>query len=123
MSEVAFRYLVANNPDGRFLTGVPLGDLTEAKFDGYPGWIQRSIVACPFFEDVRANIPHLQDIEGVGPKTAAALEGAGIRTVTDLVTADPAVLDERLEGSATTERIEEWQEKAHKLLKGKEKQI
>jgi DNA polymerase-4 len=41
---------------------------------------------------------------GVGPKSAAALEGRGIRTVADILQTPPAVLD-RLLGATTGERI------------------
>lgn len=42
-------YDAEKNPDGMFLTGVPLRDLTEDEYRAYPDWLKQSIDAAPFY--------------------------------------------------------------------------
>lgn len=49
MEEIAFTYDETKNPDGAFLAGVGLRDLTTAEFAALPEWLQRSVEACPFY--------------------------------------------------------------------------
>lgn len=60
----------------------------------------------------------LTAIKGVGAKTALALNDAGITTYTALIAADPAVLNDKLDGILnfiTIEKIQAWQEIARGL--------
>jgi hypothetical protein len=41
--KVLWYYDASKNPDGGFLPGVPLRDLTEAEFLAMPKWLQLSI--------------------------------------------------------------------------------
>lgn len=42
-------YDPAKNPDGAYLPGVPLRDLTEADLAELPEYLRTSIAACPFY--------------------------------------------------------------------------
>lgn len=46
---IARYYEASKNPDGAFLPGVPLRDLTLAEFDALPVWLQLSVDASPFY--------------------------------------------------------------------------
>lgn len=51
--QVARYYDPSKNPDGAFLPGVPLADLTEAQFDALPAWLQLSIDASPMYRKTK----------------------------------------------------------------------
>lgn len=46
---VIYSYDETLNPDGSFLPGVPLRDLTQADLDAQPRWILPSIAAAPYY--------------------------------------------------------------------------
>jgi len=50
---IAFRYDEKKNPQGAFLAGVPLRDLTTAEFEELPEWLQRSVKATDFYVEVK----------------------------------------------------------------------
>lgn len=50
-------YDVARNPEGAFIEGVPLRDLTAAEFVTLPEWLQRSVEVCWFYVRTRLPIP------------------------------------------------------------------
>lgn len=52
MQEVAYRYVAERNPEGGFLPGVPLRDLTRADLARMPSWLRESLTTCPFYEAV-----------------------------------------------------------------------
>lgn len=49
MSEIAFFYDDTMNPKGRFISGVPLRDLTQDEVDALPPHKQASIAASPMY--------------------------------------------------------------------------
>lgn len=54
MSDTIARYYdERKNPDGAFLPGVPLADLTEEQFDALPKWLQLSVDASPFYRKTK----------------------------------------------------------------------
>lgn len=52
---IARYYDEAKNPDGAFLPGVPLADLTEAQFEALPDWLRLSVDASPFYRKTKPN--------------------------------------------------------------------
>ncbi len=58
--------------------------------------------------------PGLEDVSGIGPKTAEALREAGIATLADLADASTADLAER--GITTLEIAEDWRKQAVDIL-------
>lgn len=52
-TEVVFRYVAEANPQGAFLPGVPLRDLTAADVAAVPWWLRPSVERCPFYERAR----------------------------------------------------------------------
>jgi len=69
-------------------------------------------LGCPIcnYEEYRAR-RGLDEIEGIGPKTAEKLDDAGVENVGDLIEADPDELSEDVEG-VTADGVREWQAKA-----------
>jgi hypothetical protein len=54
MSETIARYYVAEkNPEGAFLPGVPLADLSQEQFDALPEWLQQSVDASPLYRKTK----------------------------------------------------------------------
>lgn len=53
MSDLAYKYNEKKNPDGGHFPGVPLADLTTADFAALPRWLQQSVAAAPFYEEVK----------------------------------------------------------------------
>lgn len=53
MSTIARYYDEARNPEGAFLDGVPLRDLTEEEFAALPAWLQASVDASPLYRKSR----------------------------------------------------------------------
>lgn len=47
---LARTYDPAANPEGAYLPGVPLDDITIAEWEGLPLWLQRSIDALAFYQ-------------------------------------------------------------------------
>jgi hypothetical protein len=60
MDEIAFRYVAEQNPQGAFLPGVPLRDLTVADVAAAPAWLRPSIAAQPFYQAVEPAKPKRQ---------------------------------------------------------------
>lgn len=56
MDKTVFTYDEKLNPDGAYLAGVPLRDLTESEFVTLPEWLQRSVEACPFYVRVKTRV-------------------------------------------------------------------
>jgi hypothetical protein len=52
MEEIIYCYVAEVNPQGAYLPGVPLRDLTQADVDGMPAWLRPSLAACGFYERV-----------------------------------------------------------------------
>jgi DNA topoisomerase-1 len=69
-------------------------------------------LGCPIcnYEEYRAR-RGLDEIEGIGPKTAEKLDEAGVENVGDLIEADPDDLSEEVEG-VSPDGVREWQAKA-----------
>lgn len=58
---IAYRYDASANPDGAFLPGVPLRDLTVEDLDALPEALRRSVPACPWYvpaEPAEEGLPH-----------------------------------------------------------------
>lgn len=51
---IAYTYLEDKNPDGAYLPGVPLTDLTDEQVAAFPKWLQLSIDASPFYQKAKA---------------------------------------------------------------------
>lgn len=67
MDEIAFRYVAEQNPQGAYLPGVPLRDLTVAEVAETPEWLRPSIVAQPFYVAVEAErTPQASKAGGLG---------------------------------------------------------
>jgi hypothetical protein len=49
---IVYRYVAEQNPQGGYLAGVPLRDLTAADLADIPAWLHPSIAAQPFYETV-----------------------------------------------------------------------
>jgi predicted flap endonuclease-1-like 5' DNA nuclease len=57
------------------------------------------------------------DAPSIGPKTAARLYAAGVKTVGDLFSADPGALSEQLgSGWITARVVRDWQDQAHLMV-------
>lgn len=65
MSAIARYYIAEKNPDGAFLPGVPLRDLTAEEYDALPVWLQLSIDASDFY---RATKPRTETAPLKAPK-------------------------------------------------------
>lgn len=50
---IARYYDEAKNPDGAFLPGVGLRDLTEAEFAALPEYLQESVDVCGFYRKTK----------------------------------------------------------------------
>jgi hypothetical protein len=59
-----YRYDESANPDGAYLPGVPLRDLTIADLDGLPDVLRRSISACPWYRSVAPDPATTEPEEG-----------------------------------------------------------
>jgi hypothetical protein len=46
---IIYTYDATKNPDGAYLPGVPLRDLTEADLASLPAWLVASIAGCAFY--------------------------------------------------------------------------
>lgn len=53
MSKVELYYDATKNPEGAFITGVPLRDVTEDEYKALPKHLQRSALAAPFYRKTR----------------------------------------------------------------------
>ena len=49
MDEIVRVYVPEANPQGAFLPGVPLRDLTRREYEALKPWMQRSVDAAPFY--------------------------------------------------------------------------
>lgn len=49
---VAYRYRADRNPDGGFLPGVGLRDVSVEELAAMPEWLRASVAAAPFYEAV-----------------------------------------------------------------------
>ncbi len=69
-------------------------------------------LGCPIcnYQEYRAR-RGLDEIDGIGPKTAEKLDDAGVENVGDLIEADPDELSEDVEG-VSADGVREWQAKA-----------
>lgn len=53
MAEIARYYDAEQNPEEAGLPGVPLRDITQDEFDGYPDYIKASIDAQPMYRKTK----------------------------------------------------------------------
>jgi hypothetical protein len=60
-------YNAEKNPHGAILPGVPLGDIDQQTFDGYPAWLQQSIDASPMYRKSRPPADKSQVAEPAPP--------------------------------------------------------
>lgn len=97
--------------DGAWIPGVPARDLTTVEAQQYAD----QIAAHPpgLYAGFVATAK-LTDIRGIGDRTAEALNAEGIRTLKQLITADPVTLDLALDGS-NERQIRDWQAQARQL--------
>jgi predicted flap endonuclease-1-like 5' DNA nuclease len=98
--------------DGAWIPGVPARDLTAEEAQRYA---ERIAVYPPGLYAGFVPTAKLTDIKGIGERTEEALNDAGIRTLKQLIDADPAALDLALDGS-NEKQIRTWQAQARHLL-------
>jgi DNA topoisomerase-1 len=84
-------------------------DLPELRIlDGEEPWE----LGCPIcnYEQYQAEqaVETLEDIDGIGAKTATKLQDAGIESPGDLDDADPDTVAQQIQG-VTPDRLREWQ--------------
>lgn len=53
MNEMVYTYDETKNPEGAYLAGVPLRDLTVEDVAALPEWLQRSVAACSFYQPAK----------------------------------------------------------------------
>jgi hypothetical protein len=73
-----YRYLAENNPEGLYLDGVPLRDLTAADVSELSPYLAASLAACPFYAPVS---PPASDDAGLGASVAPVAAGAAERGI------------------------------------------
>ena len=50
--KILFVYDPKKNPEGAFIDGVPMRDVTAAEFERLPLHVQASVRACPFYKEI-----------------------------------------------------------------------
>lgn len=82
--EIAYIYAEELNPDGAYLAGVPLRDLTAGDVAALPEWLRRSVAACHFYEAAGRNTPGPLSRGSLGGGLAPLVPGIGagrLRTI------------------------------------------
>lgn len=111
--------------NGDWLPGLPARDLTAAEAESH-----REALNSPAGKRLYAPPPNLppagggavvglQQIEGIGTRTQAALAEKGYGSLELLAAADPVAVDAALDGLlqyVTVEKVQAWQERARELM-------
>jgi hypothetical protein len=53
MSDIIYKYLAKKRPDGEFIIGAPLRDLTQADLDGMAPEVRKTVESVLYFEPVK----------------------------------------------------------------------
>lgn len=53
MTDIVYRYVEKKRPEGEYLTGVPLADLTAEQFDKLPPHLQAAVKSVLYYEAVK----------------------------------------------------------------------
>lgn len=62
MSTIVRYYDATKNPDGGYLPGVALGDLTDEQYDALPKWLQESVDASPFYRKTKPSAAKKEEV-------------------------------------------------------------